>query len=167
MISYIEEINSREDSNNFWFAIAKAQWECKNLEPHIFNKVKEIIDTDSDILVWKEFGASDKDLKKRKIVLSKFLETLSLEKEKAKARKKKIIRQPYFEKGDCISIKLENNFFGGLVVLEEIRDTELGLNLIAATKIYKASNPTISDFENAELLISTFPHVSNLSLIHI
>jgi len=94
-------------------------------------------------------------------LLDKFLETLSTEKEKPKARKKKIIRQPYFEKGDCISIKLENNFFGGLIVLEEVRDTELGLNLIVATNIYKNSKPTIADFENAEALFSKFPNSSN------
>jgi len=101
--NYPEFIESNEDSNNFWFAIAKAQWECKNLDTQIFQKVKLIIDSESDISVWKELGASDKDLNKRKVVLENFLETLKSEKNKPKACKKKIIRQPFFEKGNCIS----------------------------------------------------------------
>ncbi|WP_333853982.1 hypothetical protein [Epilithonimonas sp.] len=67
IISYNEEINSNEDSNNFWFALAKAQWECQKLEPKIYKKVKEIIESDSDIVVWKELGANEKDIKKRKL----------------------------------------------------------------------------------------------------
>jgi len=31
-----ETINDKDDCNNFWFALAKAQWECKQLDKDIF-----------------------------------------------------------------------------------------------------------------------------------
>ncbi len=37
-----ETICDPDDANNFWFALAKAQWECKKLDSGVFNRVKEI-----------------------------------------------------------------------------------------------------------------------------
>ena len=45
-----ELIDDASDSNNFWFALAKAQWECKYEDDAVFNKVKNIIATDTDIV---------------------------------------------------------------------------------------------------------------------
>ena len=159
--SYKVEINSEDDPNNFWFALAKAQWECKELDAKIYEKIKLIIDSDSDLIIWKQLDATEKDLNKRKIVLEKFLQILTSEKKNPKARKKKIIRQPHFEKGDCISIKLSNDYYGGLVVLEAIKDTELGLNLIAVTRIHTKTKPTISDFKSGKVLLLDFANWSN------
>ncbi|QGQ99762.1 hypothetical protein EHS13_35320 [Paenibacillus psychroresistens] len=39
-----ETIRCEEDHTNFWFALAKAQWECKALEPEVFEKVKSLIE---------------------------------------------------------------------------------------------------------------------------
>ncbi|HQZ26191.1 MAG TPA: hypothetical protein PLD18_12905, partial [Flavobacterium sp.] len=118
-----ETINDLDDGNNFWFALAKAQWECKLLDDNIFDKVKEIIETGADIEVWKELGADEKDIKKRKIVLDKFLADIQIERTKAKSRKKKIIRKPIFEKGDCLTFKLKDGNYGAAVVLEAIINT--------------------------------------------
>ena len=65
-----ELLNDASDSNNFWFALAKAQWECKYEDEAVFNKVKAIIETGTDIVLWHELGASSSDLKKRKIALN-------------------------------------------------------------------------------------------------
>ena len=35
-----ETINEPDDSNNFWFALVKAQWECKQLDTDILKKSK-------------------------------------------------------------------------------------------------------------------------------
>lgn len=154
-----EIINDVDDSNNFWFALAKAQWECKHLGIEIYSKVKKIIETDADIEVWRQLDAEEKDLKKRKLVLNKFLVDISTEKQKAKARKKKKtpkIKQPVFEKGDCLTFKLENGNYAGAVVLEAIYDTEYGQNLIASTRINQPIKPIKKDFENATVLILNF-----------
>ncbi|MBN8786962.1 MAG: hypothetical protein J0I84_07720 [Terrimonas sp.] len=151
-----ETINEPDSSNDFWFALAKAQWECKELDPDIFDRVRTIIQTGTDLKVWRRQGADEKSIAKRKIVLAKFLAQLQTERPKAKSRKKKVIRQPVFEKGDCLTFKLSKGNFGGAVVLEAIKDTEYGYNLIATTRINQPKKPTVKDFENAEVLVMTF-----------
>jgi hypothetical protein len=154
-------INDNDDCNNFWFALTKAQWECKLLDKELFGRVKEIIETGADLEVWRQLDADDKDLKKRQIVLNKFLNDLQTERPKAKSRKKKIIRQPVFEKGDCLTFKLENGNYGAAVVLEAIKDTEYGHNLIATTRFNQPDKPTIKDFENAEVLVMNYANWDN------
>lgn len=154
--SYQETINEPDSSNDFWFALAKAQWECKELDPNIFDKVRTIVDTGADLEVWRRQGADEKSIAKRKVVLDKFLAQLQTERPKVKSRKKKVIRQPVFEKGDCLTFTLANGNFGGAVVLEAIKDTEYGYNLIATTRINQQNKPTTKDFENAEVLMMTY-----------
>jgi len=151
-----EIINDADDSNNFWFALAKAQWECKQLDEDLFNKVKRIIDAGADLKVWRQLNAKEKDIQKRKLALDKFLSRISIEKSKAKPRKKKIIRQPIFEKGDCIAFKFDNGNYGGAIVLEAINDTELGLNLIAPTRINQQNKPSLKDFQKSNILVKSF-----------
>jgi len=160
-----EILNDKDDCNNFWFALAKSQWECKQLDKDIFDRVKKIIETGADLEVWRQLDTDEKDIKKRKIVLEKFLADLQTEKPKAKSRKKKIIRQPVFEKGDCLTFKLENGNYGGAVVLEAIKDTEYGHNLIATTRINQPNKPTKKDFENAEVLLMNFESWDNKPVV--
>lgn len=157
----LELINDPEDSNNFWFALAKAQWECKQLDNGILNRVKTIIETGNDLKVWRQLDADEKDIKKRKVVLDKFLTDLQTERPKAKSRRKKIIRQPVLKKGDCLTFKLENGNYGGVVVLEAIKDSEYGYNLIAATRINQTNKPIKKDFENAEVLVMNHSNWDN------
>ena len=151
-----EIIEGPDDCNNFWFALAKAQWECKQLDNKVFNKVKDIIESDNDIEVWQRLEASEEDLKKRRTILAKFLTDLQQERPKPKQRKKKIIRQPPFEKGDCLVFKLSNGNYGGAVVLEAVKDSEFGHTLIALTRINKLEKPIKKDFENAEVMFVNF-----------
>jgi len=156
-----ETINDTDDSNNFWFVLAKAQWECKQLDKDIFDRVKKVIETGVDVEVWRQLDADEMDIKKRKAVLDKFLADLQTDRPKAKSRKKKIIRQPVFEKGDCLSFKLENGNYGGSVILEAIKDSEYGHNLIATTRLNQPNKPTKKDFENAEILIMNYANWDN------
>lgn len=156
-----ETINDKDDCNNFWFALAKAQWECKKLDKDIYDRVKKVIETGADLEVWRQLDADEKDIKKRKAVLDKFLSDLQIERPKAKSRKKKIIRQPIFEKGDCLTFKLENGNYGGAVILEAIKGSEYGHNLIATTRINQLNKPTKKDFENAEVLVMNYASWDN------
>ncbi|PYS86451.1 MAG: hypothetical protein DMF62_15870 [Acidobacteria bacterium] len=113
-----EMLSIPEEAHDFWFALAKAQWECKSLKPETHERVKEIIESEADLKLWHDLGASKADIEKRRKVLDKFLAQLGAEKPKVKARKKKVIREPIFKKGDCLTFKLENGNFGGAVVLE-------------------------------------------------
>lgn len=156
-----ETISDRYDSNNFWFALAKAKWECKELDTDLLNRIKELIESGSDLEIWRELGADKEDINKRKIVLKNFLKALQTERPKAKSRKPKTNCQPIFEKGDCLSFKLKSGNFGGAVVLEAVKDTEYGYNLIATTRINQANKPTKKDFENAEILVMSYASWKN------
>jgi hypothetical protein len=159
-------INDPDDSNNFWFALARAQWECKQLDNEIFELIKGIIESGSDLAVWQNLNGEDTDLRKRKQALDKFLIFLQTERPKAKSRKKKIIRQPVFEKGDCLTFRLGNGHYGGAVVLEAIMDTEYGNNLIALTRINQVNKPNRLDFENAKVLIINYAAWDNKPCIN-
>ena len=151
-----ETINEPDSSNDFWFALAKAQWECKKLDTDVFDKVRTIIETGANLEMWRKQDADEKSIAKRKVVLNKFLAQLQTERAKAKSKKKKVIRQPVFEKGDCLTYRLSNGNFGGAVVLEAIQNTEYGYNLIATTRINQQTKPTRKDFEGTEVLIMTY-----------
>lgn len=75
-VFYKEKIKSHEDSNNFWFAIALAQWETNTLQSDVLEKVKIIIESGADILLWEELKASAKDIEESKIKLVAFLTQL-------------------------------------------------------------------------------------------
>ncbi len=151
---YDETIEIEEDANNFWFALAKALWECNALNVTILNKVKEIVNSGHDLRIWKELEASEQDLKKRKAVLDNFLIQISTPKDHPKARKKiKVKLVPsVFEKGDCLVFKMDNGNYGGALVYEAEKQGKYGLNFIVATTIFKSIKPNLSDFENADIL---------------
>jgi hypothetical protein len=151
-----EIINDSDECHNFWFALAKAQWECKRLDSKLFDRVKQIIESGADLEVWRNLGATDNDLKNRKVNLDKFLTDLQKQRVKSKNRKKKVILPPVFEKGDCLIFKLANGNYGGAVVLEAITESEFGINLIAATRLNELNSPNIKDFENSEVLLLSF-----------
>lgn len=149
-----EFIDSNEDQNNFWITIAKCQWECKALDEKIYQKVKEIIESDKDIELWKELEASKSDLTKRKKNLDSFLTKISEDKKSARKRKKKVSRNAIFEKGACLIFKLSDGDYCGAFVLESEKNTEFGLNLIVTTDIKKTDKPTLKDFEKAKVLFA-------------
>ena len=149
-----EIINDREYANNFWFALALCQWECKSLEPELLERITQIVESGTDIELWKELGAEKSELTKRQKVLDKFLEKLNSEKKNPKRRKKKVFRDSVFKKGDCLSVRLSNGSFGAAFVLESEEQTEYGLNLIALCDYASEEPPTIEFFEKANILIS-------------
>ncbi|MES2679405.1 MAG: hypothetical protein V4635_05945 [Bacteroidota bacterium] len=151
-----ELINESEDGSNFWFALALAQWETKSLDNKVFSTVEDIILTGKDLQSWRDLDADENDIKKRKIVLDKFLEKIKTDKPKAKARKKPKNIKPVFSTGDCLCFKLKNGNYGGALVLSTNTDPEFGLNLIASTNINQASKPTIKDFDNSDVLMCNF-----------
>lgn len=152
-------IKNPDDCNNFWFALALAQWETKSLQPDVYEKVKSIIDSKIDLQIWKELDSVEQDIKKREIVLNKFLEKIQKEKTKAKARQKpeKIIAVPPFLKGDCLAFKLDNGNYGGAVVLEVHKDKKYGgQNLIASTRINQKELPNQKDFIDTDVLLASY-----------
>lgn len=148
-----ETIDNPDDCNNFWFTLALCQWECKELENSLFEKVKKIIESKSDLEVWKELDASKSDIKKREKDLEKFLAKLQTEKKAAKKIKRKKLIDSLFKKGDCLIYKMNNGNYGGAFVLTDEQNTEVGGNFIAITNIDQINKPTIEDFKKSEVYI--------------
>jgi len=42
-----------EESHHFWFALARCQWECKALQPEVFERVRDLIESGKDIELWR------------------------------------------------------------------------------------------------------------------
>lgn len=144
--------HDKGDSNNFWFAIAKAQWECKALDKDVYNKVKSIIESEENLTVWRELGADQREVRKRNEILQKFLVQLGQERQKPKPRKKKKIFKPAFEKGICLTFNLLSGNFGAAVILEAIDDNPYGLNLVVVTDLNMKEKPTVGDIIKSNVL---------------
>ena len=155
-----ETIGISEDAPNFWYALAKAQWECKELSDDVKSRVEHFIKNGEDLEIWKELGATQADLKARAKVLTKFLTTLQSEKTSAKKRKKKRLYDSVFRKGDCLVYKMDNGNYGGAFVLTEEKATEVGVNYIAITTIDKPQKPTLDDFRNGDVYLRWTEEIS-------
>jgi hypothetical protein len=92
---FAEMFNDYDDRNDSLFGLALAQWETKSLDLEVYRQVKEIVETGSDLKVWKGLGANEKTLKERQIILNKFLSQISTVREKPKRR---VRRKFEFEK---------------------------------------------------------------------
>ena len=149
----------------------------KTLHPKIFGGILNRQDNESDVLQMQEFnipqidlvivdlypfektvasGASEQDIKKRKIALDNFLEKIKTDRPKAKPRKRAKFKTPIFATGDCLVFKLTSGNYGGAVVLATDNNPETAYNLVATSRINQNSYPTLKDFENAEVLIRNF-----------
>lgn len=151
-----EILEIEEEKNSLWFAIALAQWETKSLDQKVLLTVENIISSGADLKTWLDLGASEQDIKKRKIALDKFLEKLKSDRPKAKSRKRAKSKTPIFTTGDCLVFKLTNGNYGGAVVLATDNNPETAYNLVATTRINQSTKPSLNDFENAGVLICNF-----------
>jgi len=151
-----EILEIEEEKNSLWFALALAHWETKSFDKEIFQKVEQIISSEEDIKIWIDLGASEQDIKKRRIALDNFLGKINSERKKAKPRKRIKSKTPIFSTGDCLIFKLSNGNHGGAIVIATDNNPETACNLIATTRLNQNTKPTLKDFENAEVLICNY-----------
>lgn len=144
---YESEFEDDKNSlHNLYFAAAYAEWECGISRSNMFSKVKEIIESGSDIECWRELGASQQDLKKREKILTTFLSEISVPKSTPKKPKAIKFKPALFSKGDVLSIQLDDGSYSGAVVLENINVTdEFGGNFIVKAYMHKSDKPTVSE----------------------
>ena len=146
-----ESLNSDEDSNNFWLALADFQWQCKALEEDVLDKIKDIVNSESDLKLWKELGSEQADIEERRIVLREFLTKISTPVKRAKKRVKKKLFDSVFKKGDLIIYKLNNGNYGGAIVIFDELQTEQGLNWVVLTNLDLNLKPCLKDFLNSKI----------------
>jgi hypothetical protein len=151
-----EMLEIEEEKHSFWFALALAQWETKSLDQEVLRTVESIITSGDDLKLWLDLGASEQDIKKRKIALDKFLEKIKSDRPKAKPRKQAKLKTPIFSPGDCLVFKMQNGNYGGAIVLATDNNPETAYNLVATTRLNQETKPSLADFEKAEILVCNF-----------
>lgn len=151
-----EILEIEEEKHSFWFALALAQWETKSLDPKVLETVEIIIKTEADIKIWSDLSSTEKDIEKRKEALNKFLDKLHSDRPKAKPRQKPKLKTPIFNTGDCLVFRMKNENYGGAIVLATDTNPETANNLVATTRLNQKVKPTLTDFENSEILICNF-----------
>lgn len=91
---YLEEF-SEDDGvlHDVYFALGKAEWSCGGISALVYQRIKKIVENDENIFFLQELGATEVDLKTRKKNLEKFLNSISVPKDKV--RKRKVAEENY------------------------------------------------------------------------
>lgn len=149
---YIDCLEDEEETPLIWIAVAKCQWDYGKLEKYVLDKVISDFSNRNGFSRWEE---DDNGIlvKKRIDVINDFIEKISNHNPKPKKFPKLIIRKPLFKEGDCLSIQLDDNYYGAAIVLKyKHADVEYGMNLILALNYYSKNRPSKYDFEMSEPL---------------
>lgn len=144
------EIDSSSDIYaDFWTGIAYGQWSYGELEIYVLDKVKDILDKEYGLELWKD---DEKQLKNRLRSIQNFYYKILTPKDKP-SRRKRLIRNPsYFKKGDILSIELETNEFVGAFVFDEEDDDIYGSNWIVFLDLISNKKIDISQLKDAHIL---------------
>ena len=161
---FTETISDPDDALNYYFALAKAEWECGLLDKKLLQIVDDSITSGAALDSWKTLNSSSSDLKKREKALTLLQEKLHSVNANPKKPKQPKLYDSIFQKGDCIIVNLHNGFFGGALVLESETASRTGENVFAVTDYYSSKPPTPSDILKANCLPvynSDKPEVAN------
>lgn len=140
-----------------WLAIAKAQWDCGQLETEVLAKVRGIVREGLGLERWAEQG--QRLLERRKAALGQFLAKLESVNARPRKPRKSIKRKPLFKPGDCLAVRLPNDVWGAILVLQHEPESEdpyretYGTNLVVALKYRGTNPPPLDEFEKREWLL--------------
>lgn len=115
LAEYYKEFDENDEvMHDVYFALAKAEWMCCAQSEEILVKVKEIIETDANIVFYRELEATEPHLKLRRKNLQKFWETLQTPRSKPRKRIKdtsdKVKEFPPVQTGECYSYKFNDGY---------------------------------------------------------
>lgn len=153
LAKYHEEFEDDDGvMHDIYFALAKAEWMCKEQSERVLARVKEIIETKANIEFYRELEASEEDLKIRQRNLQKFWTMLQTPREKARKRKRSSPSVekafPPMEIGDCFAYKYEDGF-RVICILEHLRpraNAEDTVSVALFEKVYKSEELKKTDF---------------------
>lgn len=132
----------------YWTALAYSLWKIGHLDENIKNKALEII-TKGASKLWNEIDK--RAVKARQKALNKLAEQIQSENprpiKKPKPQKR---REPYFELGDVISVKFENEYGICFISNLEVRPRKIEYHIACARTLQK-SEPTMDDFINSSI----------------
>ena len=153
LAKYHEEFDDDDGiMHDIYFALAKAEWMCKEQSEAILARVKEIIETKANIEFYRELETTESDLKIRQRNLEKFWNMLQTPREKARKRKRTALSVekefPPMEVGDCFAYKYEEGF-RVICILERFRprpNSEDTVSVALFADIYSAEQLKNTDF---------------------
>ena len=132
----------------YWTAFAYSLWKIGHLTDDIRDKTLEIIKKGPDPF-WLEIDS--KALKQRQKVLEKLAVQLQTENPRPlTVPKAKAKRKPYFEEGDILAVKFEDEY--GLVFVSMIEQSPRKLEYhLACTRLLQTKKPSIDDFLTSQI----------------
>jgi len=141
----LEKDYSPQDDTEYygeiWTGIAYGQWMCGGLEAYTLRKLKA-----STQLKWLTLWADDKNLlPKRKKVLAEFIEKVQRPRPNPLKRKKIVVRQSFFKKGDVIGIRINSKCFIAAIVTNQYNSKSNGQNTITFTDHFFSDQTTLKE----------------------
>lgn len=132
----------------YWTSFAYALWKIGSPDEDIKNKALDLISKGASEL-WNEID--EKALKKRQKTLDKLADQLKSENQRPVKKYKPVkVRKPYFELGDVISIKFENEYGMCFVSDLDVRPRKIEYHLVC-TRTLQKSEPTMDDFLSSQI----------------
>ena len=114
LTGYQDEFSDEEGSPmlyTVYYALAQCLWECGVKEEWLWQKIKDIIDTDADLKFWNELGVEPRLETSRRKALMMFWEKINSQPAKIKKPKKTTAkREPTLHKGDLFAYTCENGY---------------------------------------------------------
>lgn len=137
----------------YWTALAYSLWEIGHLPDDVKNKALEIVGRGASQF-WLEIDS--KALSKRQKVLDKLALQLQSENLKPiKVPKVKTKRVPYFNKGDVLAVKFENEY--GVIFVSSVEESPRKIEYhLACTRLLQKEKPDMDDFLNSKMACSKY-----------
>jgi hypothetical protein len=116
-VTHAGELASSDADAVFWLAVAHAQRDSASLQPDVVGRVTAIVEQGIGLEPWAELGGGE--VGRRKSVLTRFLRTLTRPAPAGPgvpAASSTVDVTPAFDLGDCLSVRLPDGGYAGVVV---------------------------------------------------
>ncbi len=156
---YLDEFSENDGVlHDVFFALGKAEWMCGGISDTILQRIIKIIANGENITFLSELEASENDLKARKKNLQKFLQTISVPRDKTKKRKTpeekyipepkiKITPLPIFDNGDVFAYNDNGSYRVFAVAKQSKAYTKESYRKVAFCYLWKKSFSCIPSTE--------------------
>lgn len=146
-----------DDRFNVMFALAHCMWEVGQLDDEFLLEIKKIIANKEDLAIAEELGADSKFIKQRSANLEKFLEKISVKKERPKKRiAPPIPVESKYRNGAVMLFQYEDGMYGALIAVDgKFFDKETYYSYLQ-TDIKMTRKPTMKDVREARIIDPSF-----------
>ena len=146
-----------EDRFNVMFALAQCMWEVGQLDESFLSDIEKVIESKEDLAVLEELGADKSFIKQRTTHLEKFLNKISVKKEKPKKRVDPPIPvESKYRNGAVMVFQYEDGRYGALIAVDsKFYDKETFYSYIQ-TDIKMSRKPSIDDVRKARIIDPSF-----------